>query len=66
MAKKSTTKTTMAVSLNKEVAEKIKEIARIEERSVSQMVQRALIQYFPTVESEILKREQKSTESIYT
>jgi len=64
MAKKTTTKTTMAVSLNKEVAEKIKEIARIEERSVSQMVQRALIQYFPTVENEIHKREQKSTETI--
>ena len=56
----------MAVSLNKEVAEKIKEIARIEERSVSQMVQRALIQYFPTVENEIHKREQKSTETIYS
>ena len=57
MTKKNITKTTMAVSLNIEVAEKIKEIARMEERSVSQMVQRALVHYIPTIENEIREHE---------
>ena len=64
MTKKTTTKTTMAVSLNKEVAAKIKEIARIEERSVSQMVQRALLHYFTLVENEINERMRKSAEAV--
>ena len=50
MTKKSITKTTLAVSLDIDVAEKIKQVARQEERSVSQIVQRALVQYLPTVQ----------------
>ncbi len=64
MSKKSITKTTLAVSLDIEVAEKIKEMARNEERSVSQMVQRALVHYLPTIESEISDHEQKAIDHL--
>ena len=50
MAKKSITKTTLAVSLDIDIAEKIKQAAKQEERSVSQMVQRALVHYLPTIQ----------------
>jgi len=50
MAKKSITKTTLAVSLDIDVAERIKQVAKQEERSVSQMVQRALVYYLPTIQ----------------
>ena len=50
MAKKNVTKTTLAVSLDIDVAERIKQVAKQEERSVSQIVQRALVQYLPTVQ----------------
>ena len=48
--KRSITKTTLVVSLDINVAEKIKQAAKQEERSVSQMVQRALVHYLPTVQ----------------
>ena len=51
MAKK-ITKTTLAVSVDIEVAERLRQVARREERSVSQMVQRALVHYLPTVQNE--------------
>jgi len=50
MTKKTITKTTVAVSLDIDVAEKIKQVAKQEERSVSQIVQRALVHYLPTVQ----------------
>ena len=50
MTKKSITKTTLAVSLDIDVAERIKQVAKQEERSVSQIVQRALVQYLRTVQ----------------
>lgn len=49
---KKITKTTLAVSVDIEVAEKLRQVARREERSVSQMVQRALVHYLPTVQCE--------------
>lgn len=64
MTKKAITKTTLAVSLDIAVAEKLKEIAKLEERSVSQMVQRALVQYIPTVENEVHDSEQKAIDCL--
>lgn len=62
MTKKPITKTTLAVSLDIEIVEKLKEVAKQEERSVSQIVQRALVQYLPTVQNEINESEQKVVE----
>jgi len=50
MTKKNITKTTLAVSLDIDVAERIKLVAKQEERSVSQIVQRALVHYLPMVQ----------------
>ena len=64
MTKKPITKTTLAVSLDIEIVEKLKEVAKQEERSVSQIVQRALVQYLPTVQNEISENEQKVVEKL--
>jgi hypothetical protein len=65
MTKKAITKTTLAVSLDIDVAERIKQVARQEERSVSQMVQRALVHYLPTVQCETCHQEPPSVERSY-
>ena len=61
MTKKSITKTTLAVSLDIDVAERIKQVAKQEERSVSQMVQRALVHYLPTIQCQVGVNEQLGT-----
>jgi hypothetical protein len=49
MAKKAMKKPTLAVTLDPEVIEELKAIAKTEQRSVSQIVQWALVQYFPII-----------------
>jgi len=49
MAKKAMKKPTLAVTLDPEVLEELKAIAKAEQRSVSQIVQWALVQYFPII-----------------
>lgn len=66
MANKEGTKTTLAVSLDLEVIKKIKEIAQMEERSVSKIVQRALVHYLhrPTIENEVADNEQRAIDHL--
>ena len=49
MAKKAMRKPTLAVTLDPEVLDELKAVAKAEQRSVSQIVQWALIQYFPVI-----------------
>ena len=49
MAKKTVNKPTLSVTLDPEVIEELKTIAKAEQRSVSQIVQWALVQYFPII-----------------
>ena len=49
MAKKTINKPTISVTLEPEVIEELRAIAKAEQRSVSQIVQWALVQYFPII-----------------
>jgi len=49
MAKKTVNKLTLCVTLDPEIIEELKAIAAAEQRSVSQIVQWALVQYFPII-----------------
>ena len=49
MAKKTVNKPTLCVTLDPKVIEELKAIAKAEQRSVSQIVQWALVQYFPII-----------------